>query len=837
MIEVDGKFFAKSGQRFVMHGVTYGTFAPRPSDGARFPCAAQIKDDISAMHEAGFNTLRTYTAPTDDLLALAAEHGLHVFAGAHWNDWRYLIGSSRRQAREVGRDAVRTVRAEARRLRGMDHVLALCVGNEIPADVVRWVGTETVAHLLEELAQTVHTEDPHRLVTYANFPSTEFLAPRGLDFTTFNVFLERKADLRRYVTRLHNLVGDRPLVIGEFGRHVGLAPDDEVAQAAHLDEQRSTLLERGVAGSCSFAWTDEWHVGDSPVEGWRFGLTRSDRSPRPALQVAAAWNRRNVADLLPKEQWPSIAVIICAYNAAETLDECLRHTCRLDYEPLEILVVDDGSTDATATIAAQHPRVRLVRIEHAGLGAARNAGYQAASSEIVAYLDADAYPSPEWPYYLALGFDSSLVGAAGGPNVSPPTDSKGSQRIAHSPGGPAHVLVSDDRAEHIPGCNMAFWRDLLEDVAGFDPVYTAAGDDVDLCWRVLDRGWQISFHPAALVWHHRRPTLKAYLRQQRGYGRAEALVEARHPDRFTSLGAARWGGRIYGPRLRLRSQDRIYRGAYGAAAFQSIYASSGSGLDLLHQLGVPIASLLVLGGWLGFLLPWFGLSAIAGAVFLLGLFVVDARALVPSAPDVARNWSFKATVALFTLVQPLARLWGRIVSTPSATRSRPRTGAIAGPLVRVGNVFVAPAEGPRANTIASLVEFIRRDGLDVCQSAGWEEPDATVLGSSLVAADIFSVGEPAGVVQVRARRRLRPMAWAVAPLVAVTLLFSLGLGVVLAVVAACETARGWWRTGYKLRSAIDRAATVPAAPDAAPPRLTGAGPVPRRVLDSTVAES
>jgi hypothetical protein len=78
------------------------------------------------------------------------------------------------------------------------------------------------------------------------------------------------------------------------------------------------------------------------------------------------------------------------------------------------------------------------------------------------------------------------------------------------------------------------------------------------------------------------------------------------------------------------------------------------------------------------------------------------------------------------------------------------------------------------------------------------------------------------------------MAWAVVPLVGVTLLFSLGLGVVLAVVAACETARGWWRTGHKLRSAIDRAATIPAAPDVAPSRLTGAEPVPRRVLDSTV---
>lgn len=837
MIRVDGKFFARGGERFVMHGVTYGTFAPRSTDGARFPSSAQINDDFSAMHEAGFNTVRTYTAPPDDLLELASDHGLHVLAGVHWNDWRYLIGFSRRQNRRIERDAVSAVRAEARRLRGLDQVLALCVGNEIPADVVRWVGAETVAGLIEDLAHAAHVEDPDRLVTYANYPSTEFLAPRGLDFTTFNVFLERKADLRRYVTRLHNLVGDRPLVIGEFGRHVGIGTDDEAAQAASIEEQRSTLLERGAAGSCAFAWTDEWHVGDFPVKDWRFGLTRSDRSPRPALQVAAEWNRRTVADLLPKEEWPSITVVVCAFNAADTLDECLRHTCQLDYEPLEVVVVDDGSTDATAAIVARHPRARLVRIDHAGLATARNAGFQAASSEIVAYLDADAYPSPEWPYYLALGFDSSLVGGAGGPNVSPPTDSMGSQVTAHAPGGPAHVLVNNDRAEHIPGCNMAFWRELLVDVDGFDPVYTAAGDDVDLCWRVLDRGWQIGFHPAALVWHHRRPTLKAYLKQQRGYGRAEALVEARHPDRFTSLGAARWAGTIYGPRLRLKRQERIYRGAYGDAAFQSIYTAGGSGLSLLHQLGVPIAGILVLGGWLGLFLPSFGFSALAGVLFLLCLLVVDARALVPNSPDVARSWSFKATVGLFALLQPLARVWGRITSTPSATRSRPQGDPIAGPLRRVRKVVVAPAQGPRANTVAAFVESIRRAGLDVHQSAGWEEPDATVLGSTLVAADIFSVGQPAGVVQVRARRRLRLVAWALAVFLGVALLFNLGLGVVVAVVAVCELVRGWWRTGRRLQSAIDHAQTAPIPAGVAPPQDANAGAIPQRVLDSTGARA
>jgi len=565
-VRIDGKFFAAGSERFDFRGVTYGTFRPR-EDGARFPERERLEADFSAMAAAGFTVVRTYTEPPDDVVECAAEHSLSLLAGVFWPDWRYLVGASRRQCREIERAAVGEVRAAARRLAGCDHVLALCIGNEVPADALRWIGTGRAAALIGELADAVRAEDPARLVTYANYPTAEFLPLPDVDFLTFNVFLERKADLRRYLTRLHHLAGDRPLVLGEIGLDAGAGTAaGELAQATAIGWQLECALERGVAGTCLFAWTDEWCVGDTEVNGWHFGLTRADRSPRPALAVAQRWNSRTVADLLPTRKWPSISVVVCSHNAAATLDECLQHACALDYPGLEIIVVDDGSTDETAAIAARHARARLLSLGHGGLSAARNEGFRAAAGELVAYLDADAYPSPEWPYYLALGLDSRLVGGVGGPNLPPEADPIPAHRVARGPGGPVHVLLSDDRAEHVPGCNMAFWRDVLEEVGGFDPVYTAAGDDVDLCWKVLDRGWEIGFHPAALVWHHRRPDAAGYLRQQWGYGRAEALVAARHPERFNALGAARWQGRIYNSLTPPLGRQRVYRGAYGAAA-------------------------------------------------------------------------------------------------------------------------------------------------------------------------------------------------------------------------------------------------------------------------------
>jgi hypothetical protein len=269
------------------------------------------------------------------------------------------------------------------------------------------------------------------------------------------------------------------MLLGELGCHVGDSTGAEEAQAVLLEDQVAVALERGAAGTCVYAWTDEWHVGGKRIEGWQFGLTRADRTPRPALARVAAAQARGVADI--DWPWPSLSVVVCAWNSATTIDECLEHVCALAYPKLEVIVVDDGSTDATAEAANRHGRARVVSIPHGGLAVARNAGISMATGELVAFIDADAYPAPEWPYYLALGMDRRDVVGVGGPNLPPTSDSKAAQVVARAPGGPSHVLLTDDRAEHVPGCNMAFWREALIAAGGFDPIYTAAGDDVDVC--------------------------------------------------------------------------------------------------------------------------------------------------------------------------------------------------------------------------------------------------------------------------------------------------------------------------------------------------------------------
>src|SRR5213596_63 len=130
---------------------------------------------------------------------------------------------------------------------------------------------------------------------------------------------------------------------------------------------------------------------------------------------------------------------------------------------------------------------------------------------------------------------------------------------------------------------MAFTKKALEEIGGFEPVFAAAGDDVDLCWRLQNRGYPIGFSPAATVWHYRRNTVKAYLKQQMGYGKAEALLYFKHPYRFNLLGQSRWLGRIYGELTTavLSRRPIIYFGAFGRGLFQSMYEPPSSLLSYL----------------------------------------------------------------------------------------------------------------------------------------------------------------------------------------------------------------------------------------------------------------
>ncbi len=647
-LEARGKFFFSGTEKILLKGITYGPFAPDGA-GPQFPSAQIVSDDLDLIAELGANTLRTFTVPPRWLLDLAAERSLRVLAGIPWAEHVCFLDS-----KELAQGIRRTVAKSVEACSGHPAVAAFLVGNEIPPDIVRWCGPTRVSAFLRELVDITKSIDPETLVGYANFPSTEYLETDFTDFLAFNVYLHREADLRRYLYRLHTLAGDRPLVLTEFG--MDSIREGEREQAATLSWQVRTALEMGAAGTCVFSLTDEWFTGGQDVPDWGFGLVGHDRRKKPAFQAVQRWYGAN--ELPALSEYPKVSVVVCAYNAESTMAACLDSLRGLRYPAYEVVVVDDGSTDRTGEIADEYEGLHVIHQENQGLSAARNVGIAASIGEIIAFTDSDCVVDPDWLYYLVATFLSSGQAAVGGPNLPPPEDSLVASCVAASPGGPLHVLLDDEEAEHIPGCNMAFRREVLEEIGGFDPIYRAAGDDVDLCWRLQERGHRIAFSPAAMVWHFRRNTVKAYVGQQRGYGKAEGLLYFKHPRRFNALGYSRWRGRIYGGIYSLFEslfslrRPVVYGGVFGRGLFQTLYQPPSSFLSYLPftlewsvAAAVLLAYALVRGGsaWLGaapLLLTWTCCLAVALHAR------VDAR---------AASLRGRLLIALLTYLGPLLR--------------------------------------------------------------------------------------------------------------------------------------------------------------------------------------
>ncbi len=669
---VRGKFLCIGDEKFWVKGVTYGTFAQDENGIERF-IPSIVEKDFATIAENGFNVLRTYTVPPRWVLDVAWKYGLRVMVGIPVEVPMALIDESGKP-----QEIEDWVRKQLRTCAGHPAVFCYTIGNEIAPSVVRWHGRIRVEKFLERLYRLAKQEDPGVLVTYVNFPTTEYLQLPFLDFLCFNVYLETQIALEAYIARLHNLSNDRPLLLAEIG--LDSLRNGEEKQAETLNWQVRTVFSAGCCGAIIYGWTDEWYRWGDLVQDWSFGLTTRDRTPKPALQ--AVKNALAESPFSKQEIWPKISVVLCSFNGSPTIRDTLNGLLKLDYPSFEVIVVNDGSTDSTPKITSEYP-FKLINTENRGLSNARNTGIEAATGEIIAFVDDDAYPDDHWLRFLALAFKDGTRVGVGGPNLPVPEDGWKSEAVANAP-GPNPVLLTDRVAEHIPGCNMAFKKDALKEIGEFDPAFRTAGDDVDLCWRIRESGGVIGYSSAAVVWHHRRNSFRKYWKQQDGYGKAESLLEKKWPEKYNEFGQLKWLGRIYGKGV---SQDfssmreRVFFGVWGTAPFQSLYQSSNSlwSLTLAPEwyLATGFLALVFL-----LTLTW-SVSIIPGALLSAGLATSISQALmnahsVRTKPkSLLERIRLHAAIFFLQLLQPLARLKGRLGSGLMPwnwrwTRTRPR---------------------------------------------------------------------------------------------------------------------------------------------------------------------
>ena len=784
-IATDGKFLRLGEERFLVKGVTYGTFAP-DSEGYQFPSRTQVAEDFRLMAGLGINTVRTYTAPRRDLLDEATRHGLRVLVGLPWSQHVAFL-DDRALRRQIRRELI----AQVAELGNHPAVLAFALGNEIPPGVVRWHGRLRVERFLRRLYEDSKAAAPNSLFTYVNFPPTEFLDLTFFDICAFNVYLHCERELRAYLARLQHIAGHKPLLLAEAG--ADSIREGDAGQAEITSMHVRAAFEEGACGAIAFAWTDEWWRGGVTVDDWKFGLVDSERHLKPAgVAVSAAFEAAQFPRAAMRT-WPRVSVVVCAYNAADTLDDCLSSLERLTYPDYEIILVNDGSTDRTSEIGRTHPRVRVIDTPNAGLSAARNVGLGEATGEIVAYTDADTRVDRDWLSFLVQPFLTSDVVGSGGPNVVPADDRPMAQCIARAPGGPTHVLLDDRIAEHVPGCNMAFRRDALVSIGGFNPVFLRAGDDVDVCWRLQARGWKIGFAAAALVWHHHRASLNAYWRQQVGYGEGETWLMAHHPDKFLD-GRMLWRGRIYSPLpfVRSLSGTRVNAGVWGTAAFPSVYRTDVHPFAFLpHSIKWQVMSFILL--LVGVVVAWIGTHQWAASILLGGGAVGIAVTIAKNIAYALRSdmeslrgptFGYRAMVAYLHFLQPIARLRGRIrgvLSPPEVALPRSRAQTSRGPrpslaeawralILIAGNVaedrFWSETWTTSDRVLSELAEWLRQSRAvrTIEVDEGWsDDRDVSVFVGRWAWLDVRALVEihQAGKSLIRFSTHLRPTSYGV----------------------------------------------------------------------------
>ncbi|MCX5657714.1 MAG: glycosyltransferase [Candidatus Omnitrophica bacterium] len=226
---------------------------------------------------------------------------------------------------------------------------------------------------------------------------------------------------------------------------------------------------------------------------------------------------------------PKVSIVIPGYNCAKTIQDTLRACISQNYpkDLLEVIFVDDGSSDDTKEIVKKFP-VKYFWQNQEGPARARNRGWKEAGGGIILFTDSDCIPDKNWVPLLLKNFDIENIGAAGG-----------SYGISNSNNIMASCIHAEiiwrhknmpSNAKALGSYNMAIPRKILEELGGFNETYsTSSAEDNDLSYRLLKKGYKLFFDPETLVYHYHPEKFMPYLKHQFRHGFWRMKLYREHP--------------------------------------------------------------------------------------------------------------------------------------------------------------------------------------------------------------------------------------------------------------------------------------------------------------------
>lgn len=234
---------------------------------------------------------------------------------------------------------------------------------------------------------------------------------------------------------------------------------------------------------------------------------------------------------------PDISIVIPVKDRAGELQRCLTSLSNLNYpqEKLQVIVVDDGSSDDSPLVAR---RFQALLVPSGGIGrgpaAARNVGASMAGGDILAFIDSDCTASTEWLNELIPAFTDPAMAAVGGQVDGMCSESAVDryETVMSSLALGSHERTGSGGSDtfYLPSCNLLVRRAAFRSAGGFkDSMHV--GEDVDLTWRLRDKGWTISYLPAGNVLHEHRSSIRSFMSRRFDYGTSEGMLQLLHPQR------------------------------------------------------------------------------------------------------------------------------------------------------------------------------------------------------------------------------------------------------------------------------------------------------------------
>jgi GT2 family glycosyltransferase len=234
-----------------------------------------------------------------------------------------------------------------------------------------------------------------------------------------------------------------------------------------------------------------------------------------------------------------LSVVIPCYNGAPYLGNCIQAVLRQSCAPDEVIVVDDGSTDASAAVAADHP-IRLLRHpSNQGLAVGRNTALAAAQGDIIVYVDVDAYAAPDMVAALSAALADSALGGAGGRGIEAVQETVYDRwRGLHASQG--YGERPRERCPYLFGLCMAYRRAALLAIGGFDTSFRTNAEDVDVGLRLNKAGYPLRYVPEAVVFHQRRDDHASLRRAMYQWYYWAFIAKAKNGAHPWTLGVGTW---------------------------------------------------------------------------------------------------------------------------------------------------------------------------------------------------------------------------------------------------------------------------------------------------------